>query len=382
MNVTREAVLSAMKECDAVGTERFLTGYGYGLSVSYVISHDGKQYPSKAILGVAAGLEAKDFFGGAAGAVRILKKLGFQIIKLIKEVFAKIATIARDIKARLPFKMRDLPEYMNSVLRMFSSGLTGGYILGAAITPYSVGVAAQEVTARSEELLCQLADTETDVFVDSGAFQEMSSGKTIPDEQWHKRLGLYERLAKVLGTHLWVVAPDKIGDQVSTLYRQIAYREIMWRIRDLGANVLVPVQKGARTLSDFWRGECQALGFMGVPALPCKKAATTPAEVGQFVSESRPPLIHLLGLGAFSSKIKAYLDAAVGTDVQVDSCDVQVDSCMLRASVGTKGGPKACGGLQKMTFAQHLAMTMGLTVEDRHAAVFAAMFGMLNLQTI
>lgn len=83
-----EAVLRAADEHDALGGEAFLAKYGYGPSRVYLLQLNGKSYDSKAIAGVAHGIEhpslgplmASQFSGGAAGAARRLERLGFSIV--------------------------------------------------------------------------------------------------------------------------------------------------------------------------------------------------------------------------------------------------------------------------------------------------------------
>jgi 5-methylcytosine-specific restriction protein A len=79
-DVTRADVLRAIAECDERGVEAFLTEHGYRQSLKYKLVLGGQEYPSKAILGVASGREAKQFSGGAAHTVRALAKLGFEVI--------------------------------------------------------------------------------------------------------------------------------------------------------------------------------------------------------------------------------------------------------------------------------------------------------------
>ena len=76
---TRENILSAIALCDQLGVDRFLADHGYSMSKRYVLRHSGKSYPSKAIMGVASGLTAREFSGGAAHTCRVLRRLGFMV---------------------------------------------------------------------------------------------------------------------------------------------------------------------------------------------------------------------------------------------------------------------------------------------------------------
>jgi hypothetical protein len=84
------AVRKAMAECDSLGREQFLAKHGFGEAREYMLRHEGKNYDSKAIAGVAhkyqfpdlGALEARDFSGGVTGgaAAKKLHGLGFEIV--------------------------------------------------------------------------------------------------------------------------------------------------------------------------------------------------------------------------------------------------------------------------------------------------------------
>ncbi|MEW9521248.1 HNH endonuclease [Streptomyces tubercidicus] len=83
--ITRQAVLKALDECDLLGRQVFLETYGFKGAQSYVLLHEGREYDSKAIAGVAhrytggRPLTADEFSGGRAHAVSWLKREGFQV---------------------------------------------------------------------------------------------------------------------------------------------------------------------------------------------------------------------------------------------------------------------------------------------------------------
>ena len=86
--VTRDHVLQALEEYDARGREDFLDHYGFGAAREYVLWHDGKNYDSKAVLGVAhayaTGRAAQrwEFPGGRAGAAEVLRDIGFEVTQV------------------------------------------------------------------------------------------------------------------------------------------------------------------------------------------------------------------------------------------------------------------------------------------------------------
>jgi hypothetical protein len=84
---SREAVLSAISECDSLGRDAFLKKHGFGQARSYFLVHGGRRYDSKAIAGVAHGyqhshsgvLRAADFSGGWHTVKEKLEQLGFLV---------------------------------------------------------------------------------------------------------------------------------------------------------------------------------------------------------------------------------------------------------------------------------------------------------------
>lgn len=87
----RDAVLAAIREFDQLGREAFLAKYRFGSARSYLLIHDGKAYDSKAIAGVAFGiqfpkrgtLQASEFSGGRHTVQRVLESLGFIVTERV-----------------------------------------------------------------------------------------------------------------------------------------------------------------------------------------------------------------------------------------------------------------------------------------------------------
>jgi hypothetical protein len=84
-DVTADDVVRAIKEYDRSGPERFFADHGFGPSRSYALVWEDRHYPHKAILGTAyepstgRRLAPADFEGGKAGAVSVLRALGFTV---------------------------------------------------------------------------------------------------------------------------------------------------------------------------------------------------------------------------------------------------------------------------------------------------------------
>lgn len=234
-------------------------------------------------------------------------------------------------------------------VRHFASGSQSpGQPTGFAEVGKDVGVAALEVNPRVEAELKRLKGRDVAVFVDSGAFSEVEFGPAGPRTvrpftaaDWDRVLGLYERLAPVLGSQLHVVAPDKVGDQAETLARLGRYAPRLRALRAHGVNILIPLQQGGKTLAEF---DAAVEGVIGdrdwTPAIPSKKDATPKEAIAGYVAARRPPLLHLLGLGPDSPRAPEVLRAIKYASPDTE---VQFDSNVIRAAVGrpTVGQPRA-----------------------------------------
>ncbi len=83
-----EAVNRAIAEFDTLGRETFLKKYGFGYARAYYVEHNGEQYDSKALIGVAhkyefpdqGPLASSDFKGGEAATARKFRDLGFTVV--------------------------------------------------------------------------------------------------------------------------------------------------------------------------------------------------------------------------------------------------------------------------------------------------------------
>ena len=83
--VTGAEVVSALKEYDQLGPERFFSEHGFGPTTTYDLVWNEQPYPPKAILATAyefatgQRLASGDFEGGKTGAVKVLGRLGFTV---------------------------------------------------------------------------------------------------------------------------------------------------------------------------------------------------------------------------------------------------------------------------------------------------------------
>lgn len=235
-----------------------------------------------------------------------------------------------------------------SGVRYFASGSNHpGEIVGFARVGIDVGVAAPDLhsagAAAIEEAALQYGAR---VFVDSGAFSEVGFGpqgpyvaEPISDAEWKKRLALYAALAEKIGDKLYAVAPDQVAFQAETLERMARYAPEMQKVAALGANVLVPCQKGALPLAAFWVAAKAALGIPEaqlVAAVPMKKDATSTADFAVFLAEAKPARVHLLGLGPKSDRFEEVIAAAKAAS---PGTEIFCDSVLITSLVGRNNGP-------------------------------------------
>lgn len=268
-------------------------------------------------------------------------------------------------------------------VRYFASGSNrSGEVRGLGRVELNVGVSALEVTARAtrdyplndgtvarcsvalpvfDELL-ELPEASA-LFVDSGAFSEVcfhptsrrtSSGfakscqcvdrsrpqvvRPMDAQTWSRVIGFQCRVAGRLGERAYIVAPDRVACQRTTLERLERHANALRQMSALGANILVPVQRGELDLVAFFRRACDLIGILGeaIPAIPMKKAATSLEDLVAFVAEVQPRAIHLLGLGPKSRRWPRVIAAlrAIAPDMEI-----LADSVILRSIVGRTNGP-------------------------------------------
>lgn len=258
--------------------------------------------------------------------------------------------------APAPAKTPRQPTPASPPLYFASGSNEPGYIRGLDEAGQAIGVAAPYVTRPS---LSELKRTSVPVFVDSGAFSEVDfkPGQgfvKVRDMDWDRVLGIYRDLAEALGEQLYVVAPDRVGDQNITLARMRQYAPQMQELAGLGANIIVPVQRGHLSMRAMWDAELAALGFLPgdpwlIAGVPSKKDATPLPELSRFLQGARPARVHYLGMGPKNDRWPRVL---AGTR-KIPGIQISHDSAVIPAMVGRASGPG--GGPRKLTAAQDRA---------------------------
>lgn len=180
----------------------------------------------------------------------------------------------------------------------------------------------------------------------------------ISANEWRRRLALYRELAVSLGDQLTCVAPDAVGDQDETLARLLEHRDAVRELVTLGARVIVPVQKGAMSQVAFWAACCELLNCAVTPALPMKKAATTPAEALAFLRDVQPADVHLLGFGLKNRAARPFFTMAAQL---APATTFTLDANLITASVGRDDAGDATRAL---TAAQDAIHARGFDAPD------------------
>jgi hypothetical protein len=134
---------------------------------------------------------------------------------------------------------------MNPIDLIFRSGMSrANDFRGAANASVPIGVVAGELTtAQLLMAIPRYLDGGGKVFVDSGAFTAFRTGVEMDWMDIVRRYGYLSGNTNAPG-NLYLVAPDKVGDQNKTLRLIAQWRtELMSLMRD-GANLIVPIQTG------------------------------------------------------------------------------------------------------------------------------------------
>lgn len=219
----------------------------------------------------------------------------------------------------------------------FSGTMYTGEVRAFMELGQAIGITLSEYRPPLRELLMSKVDI--DLFVDSGAFSEVSfkTGqrevvKPISHEDWLLKFKQYTELAELYGKSCVVVAPDAVGDQEESLHRVQRYKDQIVELLDI-CEVIVPIQKGALSLSDMYSQIQDTLSDDRIIAgIPMKKSAVSILEYASFLSHSKPPRVHILGVSKASKK---WLQVNLTHRILKDQAPkVSHDACRITPIVG------------------------------------------------
>jgi hypothetical protein len=265
----------------------------------------------------------------------------------------------------------------------FTSGVNAaGEVRGLASSARHIGITLAKVgrTGFLEEVELHSGGL-LHLFVDSGAFSEVDFppnaapvvARPIEHATWIERLELAERLAASYRTRCYVVAPDRVGCQATTLERLARYAAHVAAIASHRAQIIVPVQKGAMSMSAFYAKACAVLGLRTAPiaGVPMRKDATSLEELAELVG-SLPwfgARIHLLGLGPKAKYRRFEKVVALIKSIRPNATITSDSTQAIRGQVGRTNGRK--GTPRALTIAQDRAHAAGLRGQAKKAASLA-----------
>lgn len=225
------------------------------------------------------------------------------------------------------------PEELLGEVTVFRSGASNpAEFNGYAAAGEPVGVVIGLLSGPMRERLRQHVDSEGGmVFVDSGVY---SSGEA-KQVDFGDVMSRYRLLVASVRTPaaLMLVMPDKPGEFATTLDLLRAYRAQIAALHGTGAQLIVPLQRGADSIVSGYDAvrEAVGLGDAFILGLPCKRHSFDLAEIRQLMRERQPARVHLLGVGADRKKLFALASAI---SMPSPATVLTADSCRIRAMVG------------------------------------------------
>lgn len=178
--------------------------------------------------------------------------------------------------------------------------------------PIGVSVQPRPLSPRVVGLLAQHAEHGKNVFLDSGIASTVSKGEGVDfTKVFNKYREILEQVSPSHRHRVMVVAPDHLektaegefrGDQDKTLDLQSKWANEIKEIQDMGASVIVPVQRGEQGLSAAAALATDAIDFSNgktIFGIPYNKGAWDDKSILEFARKSKgtEAKIHLLGGG-------------------------------------------------------------------------------------
>lgn len=175
----------------------------------------------------------------------------------------------------------------------FRSGMSSKSDLRGAIEAgVPVGVVAGLLTTSALLMsIPRYLDRDGHVFVDSGAFGAWLTGEEL---DWRDILSRYQAMANMTShpEKLFVVAPDKVGDQSGSMEALEAWALQVRELIDQGCQVIVPIQAGSLPGQDMIERTAALLGTRQfIVGIPSNRAAMSIRECGTL----RHSAFHILG---------------------------------------------------------------------------------------
>ncbi len=252
-------------------------------------------------------------------------------------------------------------ESLTTVRHIFASGMTRPVDMAGAIeAAHAFGVDVGSLSPSGRAGVIRAVRANVPVFVDSGAFRLFREnlgltaaqagqlaflsgcGRGLNDDQVMKRYaGLVIDLGRSRSVeleHLYLVAPDVVGNATETLRLLRKHRSLLTEFLDVGVNVIVPVQRDQQYgFVEMAESAAQILAsanashILGIPTQECAMQET---DLQVLLSRQRPARIHLLG-----SAVAQTAGHRLRTVRQHnDETDVTMDGNLLRSRLDEIAG--------------------------------------------
>ena len=232
----------------------------------------------------------------------------------------------------------------------FASGLEANASLTAMVDKgFQVGISAKGGKINKDffkRVLALSVNPKTMLFFDSGAFSEIDkNGNIVKPIDWNKVIGLYFQAVNAYGDRLYIVAPDRIGDQKESLRRLEAYLDRLQVFR----NVIIPLQSNAfgkgkglslkqmyDKINTIVKGS--GLQYRWIPAIPVtQKSPYDLKDVLEFVKDVEPKRLHILGASPANPQFEMLTQTLPDLNPFLD---ISIDAQRISAMVGYKDKAK------------------------------------------
>jgi len=233
----------------------------------------------------------------------------------------------------------------------FASGLTQNAPLTALVDKgFQVGISAKGGKINKKffnRVLALSVNPKTMLFFDSGAFSEINKqGQVVKPIKWKDVFNLYLQAHNDYGDRLYIVAPDRMGDQRESL------RRLKKWVNDGGtvfSNTIIPLQSNIHgkgkslSLKQMYAKinkmlEHTPLEETWIPAIPVtQKSPYNLNDVLQFIKDVRPKRLHILGASPANPLFERFSQSLPAVDPFID---LSLDAQRLTAMVGFKDKAK------------------------------------------
>ena len=173
-------------------------------------------------------------------------------------------------------------------------------VLGYIDVKDPIGITAIDASAPVRKIIGNYASKGGKVFVDSGAYRNFRARERDTSVAPIDFDDVFERYHSIVDNctntaNLIMAAPDEVGKQDVSFDLLVEYAREVKLLAKRGVKIMVPLQKGELSISDYYRRCKELLNFEFIVGLPSNAKALSRAEVFAFVEETKPPEVHFLG---------------------------------------------------------------------------------------